>query len=170
MNRRLFVVPLALLFTVQCGYRLSGRGQNLPPASRTIAIPEFRNSTARFQAEDFVSNAVRQEFLRRSRLQLVESTSAADLLLEGNIVSFDVTPVAYTQTASAYSFRVSVVLDVRLVDMRSGQLVFEESDLSFSDTYETAESVDFFSQETDVLEEIAGKLAASVVATILENF
>ncbi len=167
--------PLAALLLLLpllagCGYRLTGRGQSLPAGAKRIVIPEFRNSTDRYQVEEFVSSAVRQEFIRRSRLQLVETTMAADLLLEGRIVSFDVQTLAYSEQVTAYSFQVKVVLEARLIDLRTGQTVFESQDISFSDSYETAENADFFSQESETLEEIAGRMAASVVSTILENF
>jgi hypothetical protein len=64
---------------------------------------------------------------------------------------------------------VRLALDIRLVDMRSGDMVFQGSGLSFRETYET-EDADFFSQETDSLGKIAAKFAASIVTSILENF
>jgi TolB-like protein len=160
---------LAALLSLRCGYRLAGHGKNLPPGVMTIAIPAFKNQTARPQAEQFVTFAVREEFIRRSRLRLVESAADADLLLEGTVTAFDTTPLSYSEAGAANLYEVRLTLEVRLVDMRTGEMVYQGKGLSFQETYDT-DSDDFFSQESGSLDRIAGKFAASIVTSILENF
>ena len=162
------LLALALL-GLHCGYRLSGRGNNLPPAAKTIAIPAFKNQTARAQAEQFITFAVREEFVRRSRLLLVEEQANADLVLEGTITAFKTTPVSYSDAGAANLYEVRLTMDVRLIDMQSGEVFYQGNGLSFQETYET-ETSDFFSQETGSLARIGAKFAASIVAAILENF
>lgn len=162
------LLPLALL-SLHCGYRLSGRGNNLPPGARTIAIPAFKNQTSMPQAEQFVTFAVREEFIRRSRLLLVENQADADLVLEGTITAFKTTPISYSDPGAANQYEVRLTMDVRLIDMRSGEVFYQGSGVSFQETYET-ENADFFSQETGSLAEIGAKFAASIVSSILENF
>ncbi len=160
---------LAALLAAACGYRLSGRVNTLPADAATLAVPAFRNESARAQAEQFVTYAVRDEFIRRSRLRLVDSPADADLLLEGKIAAFRTTPLSYSEAGAANLYEVRLVLDVRLLDTRSGEILFQGEAISFRDTYET-ESGDFFSQESGALDRIAAKFAASVVSAILENF
>ncbi len=162
------LLPLALL-NLHCGYRLSGRGNTLPPAARTIAIPNFKNQTSQPQADQFITYAVREEFVRRSRLLLVEAQAKADLVLEGTVTGFKTTPVSYSEAGAANLYEVRLTMDVRLIDMQSGEVFFQGNGLSFQETYET-ESTDFFSQETGSLAKIAAKFAASIVTSILENF
>jgi curli biogenesis system outer membrane secretion channel CsgG len=163
------LILAAALPGLHCGYRLSGSGRSLPAGAATIAIPDFKNQTARPQAEQFVTFAIREEFVRRTRLRLAESPRSADLLLEGTITSFSTAPLSYSSEGEANLYEVRLALDIRLVDMRSGDMVFQGSGLSFRETYET-EDADFFSQETDSLGKIAAKFAASIVTSILENF
>ncbi len=137
--------------------------------ARTIAIPDFKNNTPRYQAEQFVTGAVREEFIRRSHLLLVVDVSRADLVLEGQIVNFTVTPLSYADRASANLYELRIEISVRLIDSKTKGLVFEGSNLVFRDTYET-DLADFFSQETESLNQIAVKFAASIVSAILENF
>jgi outer membrane lipopolysaccharide assembly protein LptE/RlpB len=162
------LLPLALL-SLNCGYRLSGRGNNLPPAARTIAIPDFKNETSRPQVEQFVTFAVREEFIRRSRLRLVEDEANADLVLEGTITAFKALPVSYSDAGAANLYEVRLTMDVRLIDMQSGEVFYQGNGISFQEAYEN-ETADFFSQETGSLAEIGSKFAASIVASILENF
>jgi outer membrane lipopolysaccharide assembly protein LptE/RlpB len=159
----------AALPLLHCGYRLSGRGRNLPPGAATIAIPAFKNQSSRPQADQLVTFAVRDEFVRRSRLRLVESQGDADLLLEGTITAFSAAAISYSRAGAANQYEVRLALDVRLVEMRSGAIAFQGSGLTFRETYAT-DNADFFSQETGSLARIAAKFASSIVSTILENF
>jgi outer membrane lipopolysaccharide assembly protein LptE/RlpB len=159
----------AALSLSRCGYRLSGRGRDLPTGAATIAIPAFKNQTTRPQADQLVTFAVRDEFVRRSRLRLVESQDDADLLLEGTITAFSAAPISYSRAGAANQYEVRLALDARLIEIRSGVIVFQGSGLSFRETYAT-DNADFFSQETGSLARIAAKFASSIVTTILEKF
>ena len=169
MKRTSWLLIALALLSLHCGYRLSGRGNNLPPAARTIAIPAFKNQTVRPQAEQFITFAVREEFVRRSKLRLVEAQADADLLLEGALVSFKTTPVSYSAAGAASLYEVRLTLDVRLIDLQNGEIFYQGKGVSFLETYEI-ESEDFFSQESGSLARIGAKFAASIVTSILENF
>jgi TolB-like protein len=169
MKNAAWLLIAVSILNLQCGYRLSGRGRNLPPTARTIAIPDFRNQTSRPQAEQFITFAVRDEFIARSRLRLVESEAKADLVLEGKITAFSTTPISYSEAGAANLYEVRLVLDVRLIDTKTSEAFYQGTGLVFRETYET-DAADFFSQETDSLARIAAKFASSIVSSILENF
>lgn len=169
MKSATWLLLAVCLLNLQCGYRLSGRGRNLPPEAQTIAIPDFKNLTSRLQVEQLITFAVRDEFIKRSRLRLADSTSAADLVLEGKITDFTATPLSYSDAGAANLYDVRLSLDVRLIDMKTNELVYQGTGLTFQESYET-DSADFFSQETGSLVKIAAKFASSIVASILENF
>ncbi|MBN1196686.1 MAG: hypothetical protein JXA62_04710 [Candidatus Aminicenantes bacterium] len=168
MIRKTILILFAAVLLAGCGYRLSGTGAFLPDHVKTILIRNFENETSRYQAEQFVTFAVRDEFIRRVRLQLADSMDSADAVLEGKITSFTVTPVSYAESA-ADKFQVSILLDIRLMDLKQGRVLFENRHLRFVDTYEI-DSADFFSMETESLQRISRAFAASVVTSILEDF
>ena len=165
---------LAVFFTSGCGYKLSGFGNQIPDYIRSIAIPEFENKTTRFQADQFITFAVKEEFIKRSRLRLVDRAEQADSVLEGKILRFTVKPLSYSENASANVYRVSIIISVRFIDLKTNEIIFDGDSISFTDSYaldsEAEIEDDFFSQETDILLEIAEEFATSVVTTILENF
>lgn len=152
-----------------CGYGLSGLGKQIPAHIKTVVIPDFENKTTRIEAEQFVTFAVKDEFIRRSELELVANRANADAILEGKILIFDVTPVSMTGDASANLYRVSITLSVRFIDMQNNEIIFEDENINFTDNY-NIEREDFFSQETESLRVISERFAESVVSTILENF
>jgi len=165
----MFLILICGILTYSCGYHLSGSGNQIPDYVKSIYIPDFENKSNRFQAEQFVTFAIREEFIRRSQLVLVDSLSKADSILEGEITRFDVKPVSYSDTAQANLYRVTINLAVKFIDMKNNNIIYENKGVSFSDQYEI-ETGDFFSQETEALEKISSEFAASIVSNILENF
>ena len=168
IRKAILILIAGALLVTGCGYQLSGTGAFLPEHIQSVQIRNFQNKTSRVQAEQFVTFAVRDEFLRRSRLKLVEVVDQADAMLEGEILTFDVTPVSYSDSA-ADKYQVRITLNMRLMDLKNGRVLFENQRLSYVDTYEI-DSADFFSMETESLERVAREFAASVVTTILEDF
>lgn len=171
MNRKTTLTLILLMFLglQYCGYRLAGTGQYIPDHIKSIVIRNFDNKTSRYQAEQFVTFAVREEFLRRSKLLLKENLGDADSVLEGQIVGFEVIPMNYGSDISANTFRVIITINVKFLDLKTNQTIYESQRMSFSDTYEI-DSGEFFSQETETLEKISRDFASSVVSSILENF
>lgn len=163
------IAVLALVFVNNCGYKLSGSGKQIPAHIKSIYIPSFDNQTTRFLAEQFVTSAVRSEFIRRSRLALVDSRTKADSLLEGEILVFEVKPISSSKDLTANLYKVRISLSVRFLDLKNNTVIFEGKEIGFADSYDI-DTGDFFSQETETLQKIAKKFADSVVTTILENF
>jgi TolB-like protein len=163
-----WLLLLVSLLNLQCGYRLSGRGRNLPATAQTIAIPEFKNETSQYQAERIVTFAVKDEFIRRSRLRLIESIDKADLLLEGVISAFDTAPI-YSASGAVNLYEVRITINIRLIDMKKNELFYKGTGQVFRETYESG-AADFFSQETESQNKIVAKLASSIVSSILDNF
>jgi outer membrane lipopolysaccharide assembly protein LptE/RlpB len=171
--KKLIVIPVLLvaigISLSNCGYRLTGFGNQVPEHIKTVVIPDFDNKTARYQLDQYITFAVKEEFIKRSDLVLADREARADAILEGTITKFDVTPISYGEDASANLYKVTIVVDVRFIDLKTNEIIFEGKGVSFNDTYEIDDD-DFFSQETETLLRIAEEFAASIVTTILENF
>jgi outer membrane lipopolysaccharide assembly protein LptE/RlpB len=160
------VLPLLLC---NCGYRLAGLGNTLPDHIRSVAIPDFDNKTTRSQLDQYITYAVKEEFIQRSNLRMENQVEDADALLEGTITRFLVKPVSVGDEGSANLYRVTIELDVRFIDLKSNDILFEGKGISFSDSYDIDDE-DFFTRETETLLEIVEHIAASVVTSVLENF
>ena len=169
MKTGVWFLLLASLLNLGCGYRLAGRGRNLPAAARTVAIPEFINETSRQPAGRFVSEAIRREFIKRSRLRPCATVAAADLLLEGRIKAFETVSLTAAGRGTAGAHEVRITVEGRLIDLKNNELFYEGTGLFFREIYETA-AMDFFSQEAGALDKLAARFAAAVVTPILENF
>lgn len=113
---------LALLLLAACGYRLSGTA-NVPETARTIRIRVFRNHTRENGLDVRLHRAVEDEFRRHGHLKVVDGDG--DLELSGDIRRFSSIPVAFSATDEAVQYQGIMHLAMRLVDRRSGQVLYE---------------------------------------------
>lgn len=157
---------------VNCGYKLAGFSTQIPEHVRSVYIPDFENKTTRYQIDQFITFAVREEFIKRSRLTLVDRQDYADAVVEGVITKFDVSPQSFSSEGSANIHKLTIEVSVRFIDLKTNNVIFESSGIDFVDTYKfnDEEDDDFFSEETVTLKEVAEKFAESIVVSILENF
>ncbi|MEN8222469.1 MAG: LptE family protein [Acidobacteriota bacterium] len=170
--KRIITYILILVFlsvSAGCGYKVSGSGKYLPQNLKTIAIPDFENKTTKAEAEQFVTFAIRDEFIKRSSMKLVNRTDIADALLEGEIVKFTVNPLSYSYIGSANQYTVSITLNVTFINLKNNTIIYKNKNMTFTEDYEI-ESGDFFSQETEAIQKISEKFAKGIVSALLENY
>lgn len=166
----LTITVLAVLIGLNnCGYKLSGYGSQLPATIKKIVIPDFENKSIRAQVDQYVTYAVKEEFIKRANLTIVDKTEDADALLEGTIMSFDVKAISAAADASANLYRINITVNVRLTDLKNSKILFEGEGISVVDNYQLGTN-DFISLENQTLLKIADDFAASIVTTILEKF
>ena len=171
LNGILSIVVLGAvsLSMITCGYQLAGRGNQIPDHIKNIYIPDFDNKTSLAQAEQFVTFAIRDEFIKRSRLKLIEDISDADSSLEGEISRFDVKPLSSNRAAQSNLYNLRISLKVRFIDLKTNQIIYENKSMSFSQQY-TIDTGDFFSQASEAMTKISTEFSGSIVSIILENF
>jgi len=114
---------LVLLLLAGCGYRLAGTA-NVPEEARTIRIRVFRNHTRENGLDVRLHRAMEDEFRRHGRLEVV-SDGDGDLELSGDIRRFSSIPVAFSATDEAVQYQGVIHLAMRLVERRSGKVLYE---------------------------------------------
>jgi hypothetical protein len=124
----LFIVML-LSMLGGCGYHFSGTGAIVPEGVRALAVPVFLNGTNEPYVDVEVTQAVVEEFMTDGRLQVV-SLEEAELALRGNIKTYEISAQSYNvyngQTF-VQQYRVRLVVDAWLEDLRSKKLLWRES-------------------------------------------
>lgn len=171
MKNLIKIIPVLFLIIILsgCGYKVSGSGKYLPDDLKTIAIPDFDNKTTKAEAEQFVTFAIRDEFIKRSSMKLIDRTDKADALLEGEITKFSVKPLSYSYFGSTNQYTVNITLNVTFINLNNNSVIYKNRNMTFSEDYEI-ESGDFFSQETEALQKISEKFAKGIVSALLENY
>ena len=149
-----------------CGYRLAsknlggGRGQ-------TIAVPTFANRTTTYRIEQRLSEAVRQELIRRTRFTVVPENTG-DLVMAAEVLSYTAVPVIFNQQGRGSAYSMLVDLKVRLTDSKTGKVLFQNDRWTFREVFELAQnSGEFVPEDTAALERLARRFASSLVATVM---
>jgi outer membrane lipopolysaccharide assembly protein LptE/RlpB len=162
-----------LLAAGGCGYRLRGTGNFLFVAQniKTIAVPSFKNSTARYELDLKLTRAVVDELVTRGRVEVVTDQAKADAVLEGEVAVFDVRPIAFTsQRSSADRYLIQVVANIVVRNTRTKKVIFTNPSYPWQMEYEVPQGTDFESSETEALNKVAELFARALVSAILEGF
>src|SRR5438128_2045895 len=105
-----------------CGYSLRG---NLPGHIRSVAVPVFMNRTSEPAVENILTQAVVQAFSTNGRLRVVKPDQA-DAILEGEVVDYQILALAFDPRANIQQYRLVVTMNLRMRDVRSNTLLFEQ--------------------------------------------
>ena len=115
---------LCVLATIAggCGYSVRG---NLPAHIKTVAVPVFVNRTTVPGVEDVITRAVVDAFTTNSGLKVVDP-QRADSILEGEIVGYQLQPLAFNPAAAVQQYRVIVTLNLLFRDLRTTEILLAE--------------------------------------------
>ena len=153
-------------FTSSCAYRLAGKRFN-NGAGMTIAVPTFINRTTTYRVEQRITDAVRQELIKRTRYKVVPEESG-DVVMAGEVLSFIAVPVIFNQQGRGSSYSLIVDMSVRLTDSSTGKVLFQNDRWTFREVFELAQnSSDFVPEDTPAVERLARRFATTLVASVL---
>src|ERR1700733_9915001 len=100
-----------------CGYHVAGRADLVPKSIHTIAIPPFANSTVQYKLTDRLPEAIAQEFIARTKYQIVSNPDTADAILRGTITNFVAYPTVFDQTTGrASGVQTNVTMQIQFVE------------------------------------------------------
>jgi outer membrane lipopolysaccharide assembly protein LptE/RlpB len=150
-----------------CGYRYSGTGQLVPEGTKTIAVPGFVNNTNEPYVDVDVTLAVVNEFMIDGRLRIVD-VETAELVLRGAVVKYDVVALSYTADSYVQEYRVRLVVNASLDDLRTKKTLWKEAGIEavFISQYKVTPG-DI--QATKVAKEQAIKKASQDIAWTLRS-
>jgi outer membrane lipopolysaccharide assembly protein LptE/RlpB len=163
---------LAALTTAGCGYHVAGRADLLPKDLHAIAIPAFANATTLHGLTQSLPQAIGREFIRRTRYRIVPDPAEADATLEGAVLQYFSYPTVFdARTGRASGVQMILVLDVKLRDAKTGNVLFQRPAMQVQNHYEiSSDQVAYFEESDAALERLSAEVARAVVSAILENF
>jgi len=137
MTRRRFLlsaVPCAL-YAVSC-YKFTGGA--LPSDVKTVAVIPFENETTSSELPLELAEALREGLERRLGLR-VATEDKADVVLRGKIRRYDAdvpaTVSADRQRSTVARRRLTIGLDIQLVNQRSGAILWQKAGMSADGEY-----------------------------------
>lgn len=158
---------VATLTLAACGYSFQG---TLPSHIKTVAVPMFLNRTSQPGVEGIITNAVVHAFATNGRLRVVR-TGEADAILNGEVTGYSVGPIAFSPSLGIQEYRLSVVLNLTMRDVRRNVVIFQQNGVSEIADFRVAGSVSTtVSVEQTALTAAAGEIARSIVSLAIDRF
>ncbi|MFB3829169.1 MAG: LPS assembly lipoprotein LptE [Bryobacteraceae bacterium] len=167
------IAALALaLAGAGCGYHVAGRGNTLPKAVKTIAVPAFGNVTTSYRLAERLPADLTREFIERTRYRVVADPNQADAILSGALVNVNSFPTVFDPVSSrATGVQVNAIVQITLTDRVTGAVLFTRPSMEVRERYEI--SVDpkaYFDENETAVMRLSRDVARSVVSAILEGF
>ncbi len=170
---------LGVLLLSGCGYHQLGSATHIPGNVQTVAVPIFATRVQGFRTEVYFTQAVVRELNTATRYRVQTavagnadtSTSDADAVLRGTIVSEAVTPLTYdSSSGQTSSYLVTITASVRLI-ARDGKVLYQNDGFSWREQYQSTQDLSGFIQEdTPAVRRLAHDFAQGLVSDMQESF
>lgn len=177
MRRRHVVVAVAGLLLSGCGYALVGRGVTTDPSIKRIGVPQFKDLTGKPLLDQKVTQKVVEELLKRGRFDVVTEEAGVDAVVEGEITSYTVTPVGFSDAGAvaggqtqATRYLIRLTARVKYTKVGEKEPIWINDSFSFSDEYDVGDAATFFDREEQSIDRLVASFARSLVAAMLEAF
>jgi hypothetical protein len=150
-----------------CGYTVGG---TLPSHINTVAVPIFRNHTPEPAIESLITRAVVEAFTTNGRLKVVGSEKA-DAILDGEIVGYNVTSIAFDRDANVRLYRLLVTVNLRMRDIRRNTVLFQQNDIREQADFRVQNAVSqTISREETALRAAAVDIGRNIVSLAVTRF
>jgi hypothetical protein len=161
-----------------CGYTLVGRSANMDPTIHRVGVPLFKDQTGRPGLDQTITEKVVEELMKRGHLDVVSDSTGVDAVVEGEILSFRVLPIGFSQegtgaSASTQASRYALLLTARVVYRKTGatEPIWESPSLQAREETDVgANSTAFFDRGDQTVDRLATTFARNVVASMFEAF
>ena len=158
---RFFIFSIAYLMILQsCSVKYSLTGASISPETTSFQVNYFQNNAPLIEPgieRDFTNKLI-DLLINQTSLELVKSNG--DLVYEGEIVEYRISPTTATSDNRAAQNRLTVGVNVRFFDIKDPDADFEKR---FSFYYDYPASVQLIgSQKDTAMEEIFERITQDV--------
>ena len=122
--------PLALFLSIAasfvlfaCGYHVAKRSSAIPSWMTNVYIEPFENNSNELMLGTWITDALRQEFLRSSRFVLT-TKDKAHVIIKGKVEEVESKGLSYVRYDLAVERRVRVRISFDLIDASTGQSIW----------------------------------------------
>ncbi|MBI3456247.1 MAG: LptE family protein [Candidatus Rokubacteria bacterium] len=151
-----------------CGYSLRA---SLPANIKTVHIPVLENRTQEPGIEEFITQALTQAVVTSGRLRLAESAERADAVLEGSIVEYSLTSLAFDRAANVTQYRLQIALTLTLRDRAKNEVIWKQDRIEERADFPVAGQVtQTLVREEQAVRRAAVDVARAIVSLAFEGF
>ncbi len=113
MKKFSFILLLLLLLVVGCGYKHTQTKLKKPVK---VYVKYVKNNTDEPRLEDYFTEALKNQFIKRKDTLLVSDLGKADLLIKGQIKNFKYAGISFLSSDRSLEYRVSMIVEISLID------------------------------------------------------
>jgi hypothetical protein len=160
-------LAVLLLAGAGCGYYLQSEGKTRfsDPAVRVDLAP-FKNDSSEADAGAYLATRLREE-LRRSGFRGSFGRTGADIMVEGRVRDIPVDVFSHGSDRFALENRLTLVVDIRVIDVRGGGVLWKAAGLRETTSYFSGPDEQFSAaNRRAAFEETAQRLVLRMVQTI----
>lgn len=167
MKKVISLVLLISIFTISCKVNYSFSGASISSDIKSFSVNYFTNTAvlAPPSLNQTFTEDLKNVFLSQTSLKL--TTTDADLLFEGVITGYDVSPVAVTGNELAAKNRLTMRVQVKFVNTKDAKQNFDQS---FSRFYDFESSQSLTSVEQALIKEINAQLVQDIFNASVGNW
>jgi hypothetical protein len=124
---------------------------------KSLAIPLFENQTPESGLREDLTDRLAQAFVDDNTLKVVPE-GRADAIIRGSVVSYIREAYTYSEAEVVSEYIVRIGINVEFVEKKSGEIIWEEKNMSNWGTYDSATQ-----SEDDGKEMAIGKLVEDIL-------
>jgi hypothetical protein len=168
-----FLALLLICVGVGCGYHVRADGEPVGITIPNLAIPLFTSTSSEMGFEAVFTRAIREEFISHTKVPLVPEEKASMVLI-GRIYDISTNPIGFDETTGftvTSTRRITVTLDVQLVDKTTGKIIWHDKSMQEMTSYPLGTdpiAAQFAQQEA--LETLARRVAKKIYQRTVDRF
>jgi outer membrane lipopolysaccharide assembly protein LptE/RlpB len=164
-----WAVVLAVAVGVSgCGYSLRA---SLPANIKTVHVPVLQNRTQEPGIEDFVTQALTQALVTSGMARISSSPELADGILEGAIIGYNLTSLAFDRATNVTQYRLQLALSLSLKDRRTGDVIWRQERMEDRADFPVSGQVtQTLVREQDAVRRAAVDISRAIVSLAFEGF
>lgn len=165
------LLPFLLLLTLLgCGYQIPGQGGSLPEGVETLYLPLFTNQTLKPRLENGLTDSIAEVLSRIPSARLGLSEEQADAVIEGIILSYSSSAIAYDSNDTIKEYRARMAVEVKLKKISDGRLLWKNR-LTWQEPYLASTDKSLQNDlEEEAIREIDRRLAEEFLFRLLADF
>lgn len=153
---------LVCIICCGCGYTIAATP--LSKEYSTIAVPAFKNRTIEADLQIRFNNILLRKLENDGRLRVVDDPASADLVLSGQLTSFDPHVISLLKNDEVGQYRIAVVATATLAN-RAGDILWRDEAVRGVDFYQTQGG----RSRDDAIDEALEQLAERIIYETLDN-
>lgn len=167
MNKRSISLILIFALFFSCKVDYSFTGASIAPDVKTFSIKTFQSYAplANANLSQTFTETLKDVFISQTSLKLLPSNG--DLMLEGSITGYTITPNAIQGNQTAATNRLTITVNVKFTNTKDEKQNFESSFSRFTD-YET--NLNLTSIEDDLIKNINEQLTQDIFNRAVSNW